>query len=422
MTRRISDGNVSGEQQGFEDVFGKLIADNTRSEGNIASHYPYNPERWRLYSGSVSESNRIFLMYGDDTRYEHQRFNGRGEYDVHKLKPTAGETLIMQAPEIFRYVVGYEALVTQALSINQELNPGDYIRIGPFDGSDGYGTEFNGEMGAGQCETFIMRDGTKVARDYTSIRKISESFTRFAHRFAWYNVGRAHLSQTYSQAGNQIQDSQTGISTDKGRGPRQGNLPIRFEVYADSGTSNLTLNAGSAGWQTFGDVFPNVRPKFAHVEATVDTANTWTPVAAIRKHPNLKLVDVTIQNLQLGDFSATGDVALAGFSISPTKTDASGFVTPLTHDSRNSVVEHTTNVTTFPNNTGDIVSSANNPGGFQAGYSRYYEAGVGSNQRVSETETANVKRGILNTDTIVILANTDNTGDIAFDYLTVQDW
>jgi hypothetical protein len=45
---------------GYEDSFGKLIADNTRDVIDIGSHYPYSPERWRL----LVDGTRQFPEYG----------------------------------------------------------------------------------------------------------------------------------------------------------------------------------------------------------------------------------------------------------------------------------------------------------------------------------------------------------------------
>lgn len=157
------------------DLFGKPIADGTKSEANIASHFPYNPERWRLYSGSATEANRIFLRYNpNEGSYDQQRLNGNGEWDVHTLKPDAGETLIMETAERFNYVVGYEAYITHALSISQALKSGDRLRCGPYDGSDGYGVEFRPELGEEKAEMFIMRDGDKVQEQPVNIRAIRE--------------------------------------------------------------------------------------------------------------------------------------------------------------------------------------------------------------------------------------------------------
>src|SRR6056297_1784831 len=107
------------------DVFGKKKSDSTRNDGDIAGHYPYSQERWRFYENTIDETNRIFLEYNEDARYQHQAFgtgvsNG-GSYDVHEISPNAGETLIFKTTERFRYVVGYESVVTWAFGISQDL-------------------------------------------------------------------------------------------------------------------------------------------------------------------------------------------------------------------------------------------------------------------------------------------------------------
>ena len=43
-------------QPGYEDAFGKLIVDSTTNELDIASHYPYSLERWRLLVDGTNAS------------------------------------------------------------------------------------------------------------------------------------------------------------------------------------------------------------------------------------------------------------------------------------------------------------------------------------------------------------------------------
>lgn len=409
--------------KGFEDVFGKFVSVNASNQADIASQYPYNPARWRFFSGSATEPNRIFLNYNTDSRYSHQRFDGTGERDVHKVSPNAGETLILQTPEQLRYIVGFEAYITQAMSINQSLQTGDQIRIGPFDGTDGYGTEFRGNLGDDRCEMFIMRNGSKLETKVVNIKDITSSFTRFGHRFVWYNVGRVRLEQSYSDSGTQIEGNPKGLSTDSGRGPRQGNLPIRFEVTASGSTTGLTANFGSAAWQKFGDLQGRLRAKFAHISTSIGTANTWVPFAAIRLRDSYDLISSRLQDISIGTWTGNGDIRISAIFVSPEKTDASGFVVPVEHSDKNSAIEHTTTVSTFPDSTGSVVSSASNPGGYQGGYSTLYSSGQSTNsQQISTTTDDEIKQDLHKNTNVILLANADNTGDIQVDYLTLQDW
>jgi len=411
--------------RGFDDVFGKTIVDSTRNEADIASHYPFNPERWRFYQTDDSESNRIFLQYSTDSRYEHQRFDGNGEFDVHTIKPGSGETLIFQTPEIFRYVVGYEAFVTQALTINQSLQSGDVIRVGPFDGQDGYGLKFTSLTGTSQADMFIMRNGTEKVVETVNVQDVLNNYTRFGHLFAWYNVARYKALQSYSQDGEQINDELGKISVDdSSRGPRQGNQRIRFKITAGSSTSNLELSAGSCGWQTFGDVEPFTRAKVFNISTsgtTIDSTDTWVPFAAMRKNPDYDIVNTQITDMNIGEFTGDGSIRVLAQSVSPEKTDATGFVSPEEHNSKNSVIQTTQNITTFPDSTGTDTGSAANPGGIQLNYDVRYQSGQGTNETVSESRTA-TKRVFLNGDVIVLLANADVTGDVRLDIVTEQDW
>jgi len=58
------------------DAFNKLIVDTTTNDADIAGHYEYNPQRWRLYKGSSDDSDRLFPEYGTVPEYNHTGRDG----------------------------------------------------------------------------------------------------------------------------------------------------------------------------------------------------------------------------------------------------------------------------------------------------------------------------------------------------------
>jgi len=128
-----SANDVLGDAQ---DAFDNLVTNRTNVL-DLASHYPYSPERWRLFADGA----RIFPEYeaaiDDLPQYEHAE-------DTHDLSPAAGETVTLESAERPRYVVQYELASTAAVSANQSLQGDDRVRVGLYDGSDGWYVEHRG--------------------------------------------------------------------------------------------------------------------------------------------------------------------------------------------------------------------------------------------------------------------------------------
>lgn len=400
---------------GYEDAFGKLIADGTTNEIDIASHYPYNPERWRLFVGGT----RQFPEYGSVSQYNHAS-------DVHELKPASGETVVLQTAERPRYVVQYELNASWACAINQSLASGDQIRIGLFDDNDGWFLEHNGDHADDKTvDLVVKRSGSEKVRTSHTLPKPITNFTRLELRTAWYNIARQLWKQTYTSNGVQKNREIGRTSIDDGtKGPAAGNLPLRFEVTASGSTSGLVLEAGSTAIVTEGSVSGITREKTAEIktsDTTIDATGTWVPIAAIRRDTNRKIISTEITDITIAEFTGSGDVRLMAIAVDASETDASGFSTPPEHNSTNSVVEQTQSVTTFPDNSGTVGGSASNPGGYQLGYAALYTSGQGSkteNERLASAK----KRSVADDDVIVLIANATAQGDITLNYTVEQDW
>lgn len=401
------------------DSFGKLIADSTRNKLDLASHYPYSPERWRIFV----DGSRVFPEYGPVSQYNHN-------VDVHELKPAAGETVVMETAERPRYVVQYELASSMALSINQALASGDTVKWGLFDGTDGWFFEHTGDQATDECTLVTLRNGTRVATNSGSIHKALTTFTRFLLLANWYNVGAQKFLQTWTE-GNGIQNNDIvgRMSRDDGRGPQVGNLPLRFEVTASGSTSGLILNAGSVATVTLGNTQGITRTKVSQHTRSIGTANTWLPILAVRTDPDRVIVNTQLIDVFLAEYSTQGDVRLLASAHDPSKVldgaDAqltdSNYSTPPEHHRYNSTLETSTDVAKAADTDGTPVASTSSPGGFQLGYGSLYTSGQGSTfaERVM---TRAQKRPIFGRDTVVIWANATATGDITFELAVEQDW
>jgi hypothetical protein len=409
-----------------QDAFDNLITNRTNVV-DLASHYPYSPERWRLFV----DGSRVFPEYADPlvnglAQYSHGRMPNAGgaAADVHTITPQAGETVVLETTERPRYVVQFELAATLAAQLNQELVGDDRLRLGLFDGTDGWYFEQRSDLAADECELVSLRAGSEIYRtDPVNAQRATTAFARLRLVTGWYNITRQAWERSYSNNGRQenVTIGGPGVSADDQRGPETGNLPLRFEVTADASTSDLALYAGSAAQVNLGTTTQFTRTKTSQVgPITVGTADTWLPIAAIRVDPNRDITNCQLRQLDPEEFTGNGDIKVIAMSVAPSKTDASGFATPESHSEAGSVIEETTSVTTSPDSGGTTVSSATNPGGFQVGYGSLYSSQGGTTAAVATR--GGQKRFISGRDVIVILANATTTGDVTIEYQSEQDW
>lgn len=399
------------------DAFDQLIADGTTNRGDLASHFRYTPEAYRFYKNGT----RQLLQY--DTDFLDTRSNGDIDdtSDTFTLTPGAGDRMVFQTAERFRYVVAYESEFSIAWQANRALQDGEQIEI-YFDGAkpnNGFGNNAHGiRYTADTVEQFIRRDGTEVRTKAANQPRPVTAWSIYKNQFNWYNVGQKRGEEVYS-AGDEQQITDLGtISTDLERGPEIGNGRITIDVTADT-ASDLVVDVGSMGFKNLGQVTPKTRQKVYRVESSVSTANTYEPVAALRTAEGFDLVTVDISGIV--PVSTQGDTDFVALAIDPSETDASGFERAPEFGNLASAVESTTNVTELPDETGAIQTSTDTPGGYQIGFGNSESTGSGSNK--SQVATARERRRRLHdTDVAVIVADADSTGDIEFLVFTEQEF
>jgi len=400
--------------------FNQLIADNTVNKADIASHYNHSPERHRLYINGT----RFNLQYTTTPKFE-------DAVDSWRLKPAAGDAITYESAERFRYVVGYVMAVSQAFQTNQELQTGDKVIIGYGDAdlnndmadADGWFVEFLPSLPEDQGRATEYRGGEKVADELVRFEKPLQVWRRLENVFNWYNVGNREVIETFTYRGTQKNLKVQDTSVDDGKGPETGNHRVTFGVKAGAGTDNLVLDVGSLGVIVKGNVTPLVRDKAASIDSSYEelVEGEWEAVAAIRVDPDEDLVNTQLTGFQVMETSADTDAQVIALAVDPDNTDATGFSTPVEHSQTNSVIQQTTDVSTFPDVDGNPVTSTVNPGGYQLGYASQYQAGTGTNERRSSSAKQR-QRNIYNGDVAVVLVKAGTATDITIEYNTDQDW
>jgi len=412
-TRRLTEYLDKGR-----DIFENEIGQRTNVI-DIASHYPYSPVRWQI---SV-DGSRVFPEYDNVAQYNHT-----GDY--HELSPAAGETVVFRTQERPRYVVAFELAVTFAFAVNQSLTAGDSIKIGFYDGTDGYYIEHDGSHADDECDLVVERSGTVVAREENA--NLWVGVTRFARiklETPWYDVGRQHWERSYPTDGEQENKTMGNTSVDDGRGPAKGNLPVYFEVTADASTTDLQLNAGSVAVVSLGSTQSLTRDGQLFEQATINTADTYVPVQAYRIAPDRKVVNIQVENLTVRETSSGEDVFTLLQSFPPSKVlngsgnelQDSNFTTPPERQSSSTVVETNDNVDQITNDSGTITTSTDDPGGFQIASGALF-AGTGQDSSQSTTPRGKIKRPLWATEIGVILVKSGATGDIQYDIAFEEDW
>jgi len=404
--------------QRFADAFDNQVTNVQQSNADIAGHYPFSPERWRLYV----DGTRQFVQYDTVTQYN-------DIVDGHELTPAQGETVTLTTTERYKYVVGYVLEPSFAYQISRSLETGDKAVIGYGDpdlsndmaSADGWFWIHTPDIGDNEVTVAEYRAGTEVDSQTVSLKKSLDIWKRLAIRLNWYNVGEARYIETYTETGDQINAEQGKTSVDDAKGAETGNHPITASVTRGAGSSAITFEVGSAALQTLGGGAKIAREKTHSFEAATTTADTWQAIHAMRVAPDREIVNTQLKNTDVVAYSGSGDVIVMPVAVDPSKTDASTWSTPESHNSTNSVIEVAGSVSTFPDSTGTSGSSASDPGGYQIGYGSWYASGGGSKTTVSSGGKTR-KRQVSDRDVCVFVAKSTDTGTIQCEAITEQTW
>lgn len=415
----------------WTDAFGKLVADTT-NEADIAGHYPFSPERLRLFVNGTPQ----LLQYGTSAAYTSLP-------DSHQLTPqSAGDVVTMETAEKYRYVVQYVTEWSAALSVSQSLQSGDAVTFGygnadlenssddfPGPAADGWFWHWHSGLDGTDVRLAEYRDGEARDEVIASLEKGPTIWKRLSTETNWYNVGNSVFTETFSDEGDQTNQIVGQTSVDNDKGPQSPNQAVQLSIKAESGVGGLSAELGSVGVRTLGDVSAITREKTNEFTATISTTGTWVPVLAMRVDPDRPTVNTQIKNTDIVEFSGSGDVRLMPIAVAPSKAaDTNGnaltdsdFSTPEEQSPMNSVLEVSSAVAQFPDSTGAVVTSATNPGGYQLGFASSHSSGSGSKTQTASGGTTR-KRQLTDRDICVVLAKADVTGDVTSEIITEQDW
>ena len=403
----------------YEDAFENAVIDRTNVL-DLASHYPYSPDRWRLFA----DGTRIYPEYestiNDLPQYTHND-------DTHDLSPAAGETVTFESAERPRYVVAFELAMTWAFEVNQSLQGDDQIQIGGYDGEDGWYLEHRGDHPDDQTGDAVLERNSSVVyrEENVDLQKAVTEWARAKLQTGWYDITRNLWERSFSEDGLQKNPTIGRFSADGQRGSRTGNLPVHFSVTADSSTTDLVLSAGSAAQVNLGTTTPITRPKTPEpFTDTIGTADTWVPIRAFRVDPDRLIVNVQVQNLTILSYSADDRVTVA-YNSSPdakvTFTGTDSWSTPPPLASSSSVIQTRTDIDTVVDRSGTSVSNTTEPGPFNlqtaalAPTDKQFQKGSSSS---ATREKANIPRD----DVVVVFGKSASTGDVEYGNVWEEDW
>jgi hypothetical protein len=425
--------------EGYTESFGELVSLGTTNEADLASHYDYSPERYRVF---VDGTRQEIIYNGEPAQFS-------DNVDSFSLLPqTDGEVVTLKTAERYRYVVQYVLEWSIAFQTNQDLQAGDVWAIGygnpdlenstddtPGPNADGWFVYQNSNQAKDVAILAEYRDGTAVDTFEIDLVNLPGVWGRLAGRSNWYNVGETSITESYMEkdSGGISQENDTlgTVGVVDGKGPTKANHPITLSVKAGAGAGSLELEGGSIGVRTFGQVTGILRTKaFDYELSYTGTTGEFEPLLAIRVDPERFKVNTQFTILEPLKFSASDDLVLIAQIFDKGNvldgngnvlTDAN-FSTPIELSDINSVIQTSSDVEQVPDATGTIQTSMPDPGGYQVGYGSLTSTGSqGSSSRVS-SRARTQKRAIPNGDIAVIMARSNSTGTVNGDVQFEQDW
>jgi len=427
----------------FTDAFGNQVSLGTTNEADLASHYSYSQERYRVFVDNVRQQ----IQYdGFPTQFTDNP-------DSFSLEPqSAGEVVTLKTAERYRYVVQYVIQWSLAFQTNQTLQAGDVWAVGygdpdlenstddaPGPNADGWFVYQNSSFAEHTVRLAEYRDGTEVDGLDVDLTKLPTTWGRIAGSTNWYNVGETSLKESYvtTEKGVKTQRNDTvgTVGVEDGKGPTNGNQRMFASVKTGaSGAGSLELEVGSIGVRTFGSVAGILRSKTFDFELTYGgTTGEFEPLLAVRVDPDRANVNTQFAVLEPLEFSASDDLVLIAQIFDKNNVlDTNGdpltdgdFSTPEELSALNSVIQTAGAVEQVPDSTGTAQTSMTDPGGYQVAYGSLTASGgttgpPGSGRVSSRARTQ--KRLIPNGDIAVIMARSDSTGTIDGDLQFEQDW
>jgi hypothetical protein len=374
---------------GAADAFYRPLTGYT-NQIDLPPTYPFSEERYRLEINGTR-------THIDETAKATDR-----NYDF-VLEPAAGDRITIRTAERLRYIVGFDAVASWAWQQLTTLDVDDVVRVGVSDlARNGYYVEYTGEdSAAGYTAEAIIENATDgiVARESFGSPVDPTATQRDAVWWNWYNAGRARFVKTYTDDGEQFNDVVARLSRDGEPATEASNLFLFLEL--DAATAGQQLSVGSMGYATLADVSPTVRRKVVrYTGLDYSGSGGYEPAMALRLDQTKDNVFATATNLTVSGFSSTGGEAIL-VGVDPSLTDASGFGTPDQVTTDSSIIEGTTNVTTFPDSTRTAVTSATSFAGYQILHTSLNAAGDDLSE--GQVATSAKERAPIHSDDVAVL-------------------
>lgn len=409
------------------DDFDNLVTRGTVNTEDLPSDKPFSCERYRLFTGAdgSNQSNRVLLQYGEGSGI----FNDAE--DNYELLPGEGQTLTFKTARRFRYIVGFVNEWSRAAGLSRPLESGEYLEIMmDFDGSgsDGHGIMIRPD----EQYIFERRNGTpgqaRSAEDEAvdvDIRNNGTTFARYVSEYSWYNVGPATFTQSFPENNDLTNRSLGSVAPEPGQGSRYSLGHVTMRIHRETGTPSITATAGSTGYSVKGDVTPTGRTKGAVVDSlTHSGSGEWEPLAAFRFRDGYETVPCDVARLlPLG--GPEGELGI--ISVSPTLTDA-GETNGWINRGSATAIEFTKDISTFPDGSGTVVTSAprvedggNGYGGFQVALGNTQVTGAGANTNISGTDQISFSP-LYPDDIAVVIAYSATSGDFRGRLDISQEW
>lgn len=423
------------------EAFDRDVALGTTNEADLAAHYPYSPERYRLFVNDT----RQFIMYdGAPTEFE-------DGVDSFFLKPqTSGDVVTLKTAERYRYVVQYVIEWSFATQLNQQLQAGDVYAVGygdpdlensnddtPGPNADGWFVYHNSSDADDEATLAEYRAGVEKDAVTVSFRRALQDWARLAGETNWYNVGNTRLTETTTDDYDGVPSAQknerlANVAVDDGKGPELGNHPITFSLKAGDGAGTLEAEVGSIGVRTLGNVTGILRTKTFDFESDYgEVVGEFEPLIALRVDPERFMVNTQFTVLEPLEFSGSDDIVLIAQVFDKDNVldgggaplDDADYSTPVELSDTNSVIQTSDAVEQVPDSTGTQQTTMPNPGGYQVAYGSLTATGSGGagSTRVS-SRARTQKRAVPNGDVAVIMGRSDSSGTITGDVQFEQDW
>jgi len=365
---------------------------------DLPSSYPWSPERYRININGTR-------THIDDTAKVTDRTRD------FLVEPDAGDTIVFRTAERLRYVVGVEGLASWAWQLLSTLGTDDRLRMGVSDlDGNGYYYEIVGDdsdSGYTATATIENADDGVVASESFNSPVPPTDFQRDAIQWNWYDVGRALFRKTYTEGGEQINRTVAALSRDGEGTTEASNLYLFFEI--DAATSGQQLSVGSMSYLLLANVTPTARWKAIRYSG-IDYGGSgdYEPGLALRLDQSRDNVFVNGMKIVVTGFDNTtgGESILIG--VDPGRTDASEFSSPGQVSDGSSVMEWTTNVSTFPDSTRDTVSSAAGYSGYQINHSSINASG--SDPTEGQISTSEKTRSPIHSDDVAVLLVRPDSG------------